>query len=68
MTLPINGQYGEISVKNDGGQRKPFEKIEARRSRRKRGGKYDVESRFRFRPDGFIMRLVRGLGPGVCRC
>ncbi len=35
MTLPINGQYGEISIKNDGGQRKPFEQIEACRRGRK---------------------------------
>jgi hypothetical protein len=33
--LQVHGQYGEIRVENDGGQRKSFEKIEGRGSCRK---------------------------------
>jgi hypothetical protein len=28
LAFPIGGQYGEIGVEDQGGQRKPFEKIE----------------------------------------
>lgn len=36
MAFPVNGQYGEITVKDEGSQRKTFKKVEAHGSRRKR--------------------------------